>query len=299
MIIMGEQRNPARKVSSSLLALVFASSVLVGLAAGGSFYEECDATWEPQNCWAYDDGNRLSLALVSSSSGSMIRSKRQFVYGTVSTMIQLVPGDSAGTVTTYYTSSLGDNHDEIDFEFLGNVSGQPYTIHTNVYAAGVGNKEMQFKPWFDPTADYHNYTISWTPCMIVWYIDGVPIRVFRNYAATHGVAFPTSQPMYAYSSIWAAEDWATQGGRVKADWSKAPFVASYHGIDLDVCECYSGGCVSTCAAAFAGGSCSSLSDAQVGKMQWVQSSYRIYDYCADPKRLVNGQKPVECDLSQY
>ena len=34
----------------------------------------------------------------------MIRSKKQFVYGTVSTMIQLVPGDSAGTVTTYYVS---------------------------------------------------------------------------------------------------------------------------------------------------------------------------------------------------
>jgi xyloglucan:xyloglucosyl transferase len=74
MIIMGEQRNPAiRQVSSSLLALAFASSVLVGLAAGGSFYEECDATWEPQNCWAYDDGNRLSLALVSSSSGTVVR----------------------------------------------------------------------------------------------------------------------------------------------------------------------------------------------------------------------------------
>ena len=47
------------------------------------------------------------------------------------------------------------------------MTGQPYTIHTNVYADGVGNKEMQFKPWFDPTAGYHNYTISWAPCMIV------------------------------------------------------------------------------------------------------------------------------------
>ena len=36
----------------------------------------------------------------------MIRSKRQFVYGTVSTMIQLVPGDSAGTVTTFYVSAV-------------------------------------------------------------------------------------------------------------------------------------------------------------------------------------------------
>ncbi|RLN07593.1 putative xyloglucan endotransglucosylase/hydrolase protein 12 [Panicum miliaceum] len=285
--------------AASLFAVILASA-LVGLKAGGNFYEECDATWEPQNCWAYDDGNRLSLALVSNSSGSMIRSKKQFIYGTVSTMIQLVPGDSAGTVTTYYTSSLGDNHDEIDYEFLGNVTGQPYTIHTNVYADGVGNKEMQFKPWFDPTADYHNYTISWAPCMIVWYIDGVPIRAFRNYEASHGVAFPTSQPMYAYSSIWAAEDWATQGGRVKADWSKAPFVASYHGIDLDVCECYGGGCVAGCAAGFGGsGRYCSLSAAGLGKMQWVQSNYRIYDYCADPKRWINGQKPVECDLAQY
>ena len=95
--------------------------------------------------------------------------------------------------------------------------------------------------------------------------------------------------------------WATQGGRVKADWSKAPFVASYHGIDLDVCECYGGGCVAGCAAAVGGssGRYCSLSAAQVGKMQWVQSNYRIYDYCADPKRWINGQKPVECDLAQY
>uniref|UniRef100_A0ACD5Z565 Uncharacterized protein n=1 Tax=Avena sativa TaxID=4498 RepID=A0ACD5Z565_AVESA len=257
------------RAGGALMIPFLALAWAFGLASGGSFTDECDATWEPQNCWIYDGGKSLSLALVSNSSGSMIRSKRQFVYGTVSIMVQLVKGNSAGTVTTFYTSSSGDYHDEIDFEFLGNETGQPYTIHTNVYANGTGGKEMQFVPWFDPTDGYHKYTISWTPCMIAWYVDDVPIRVFRNYEHSNDVAFPKSQPMYAYSSIWSADDWATQGGRVKTDWTHAPFVANYHGIDLGICECYGGDCVYGCEGAYGPPYCGGLTDEQRWKMHWV------------------------------
>ncbi|OEL36668.1 putative xyloglucan endotransglucosylase/hydrolase protein 12 [Dichanthelium oligosanthes] len=282
--------------SSRALLLVAVAAAVAGLAAA-NFRDDCDIPWEPQNADFTSDGNGLTMKLVSNYSGCMLRTKKQFIYGTVSTLIQLVPGNSAGTVTTYYTSSVGDNHDEIDFEFLGNETGQPYTFHTNIYADGVGNKEMQFKPWFDPTTGYHNYTISWSPCMIVWYVDSVPIRVFRNYQSSKGVAYPTSRPMFAHSSIWEAGDWATQGGRVKTDWTKAPFVARYDNIHLDVCECSGyGGCATSCPAA-ASGACQ-LSPAELGQMHWVQNNYRIYDYCVDNKRWTNGQKPVECDLAQ-
>lgn len=72
--------------------------------------------------------------------------------------------------------------------------------------------------------------------MIRFLVDETPIRVHTN-MEHKGIPFPKDQPMGVYSSLWNADDWATQGGRVKTDWSHAPFIATYKNFEINACEC--------------------------------------------------------------
>ncbi|KAJ1260643.1 hypothetical protein BS78_10G248700 [Paspalum vaginatum] len=262
-----------------------------GAIAAGNFYQDVDITWGDGRGKVLENGQLLTLSL-DRSSGSGFQSKAQYLYGRFDMQLKLVPGDSAGTVATFYLSSQGSAHDEIDFEFLGNASGEPYTVHTNVYSHGAGGREQQFRMPFDPTRAFHTYSVVWNPAHIVFYVDGAPIREFRNRQAALGVPFPTSQPMRVYASVWDAEEWATQGGRVKTDWSKAPFVAQYRGYAA-------AGCTAADAAACARSNAAAawmfqeLDAAAQEQLRRAQASYMIYNYCTDKYRFPQGPPP-EC-----
>ncbi|CAI9762816.1 unnamed protein product [Fraxinus pennsylvanica] len=260
----------------------------------GNFYQDFDLTWGGNRAKIFNRGQLLSLSL-DKTSGSGFQSKKEYLFGRIDVQLKLVSGNSAGTVTAYYLSSQGPTHDEIDFEFLGNVSGEPYILHTNVFTQGKGGREQQFYLWFDPTKNFHTYSIIWNPQHIVFLVDNTPIRLFKN-AESVGVPYPKNQPMRIYSSLWNADDWATRGGIVKTDWSKAPFTAYYRNFNAHTC---SGSCTSS-NTKFPNGAWhyQELDAYSRRRLRWVQKNFMIYNYCNDYKRFAQGFPP-ECKQSRF
>ncbi|XP_023745839.2 xyloglucan endotransglucosylase protein 1-like [Lactuca sativa] len=284
------------KSNSNLCAVVLLISILIVAASAGSFYDDMDISFGGELAKILNGGQDLSLSL-DQYSGSGFQSKHEYLFGRFDMQLKLVPGNSAGTVTTFYLSSQGAGHDEIDFEFLGNSTGNPYTIHTNVYSQGKGNKEQQFHLWFDPTAAFHTYTIVWNSLRIIFLIDNIPVRVFNNNDAA-GVPFPKSQPMRVYASLWNADDWATQGGRVKTDWTNAPFTALYRKFNANAKKVGPNSVSTSSINDNQSWSTQGLDAAGRNRIRWVQTKHMIYNYCNDRKRFPNGIS-VECKTSRF
>ncbi|CAB4273903.1 unnamed protein product [Prunus armeniaca] len=275
------------KVTVMLFLSFFVSSMMA--ASAGNFYQDFDVTFGDERAKILNGGQLLTLNL-DKFSGSGFKSKNEYLLGRIDMQIKLVSGNSAGTVTAYYLSSQGPTHDEIDFEFLGNLSGDPYTLHTNVFSQGKGNREQQFHLWFDPTKAFHTYSIVWNSQRIIFLVDNIPIRVFTN-LETIGVPFPKNQPMRIYSSLWNADDWATRGGLVKTDWTQAPFTASYRNFQVSTTSTNS----LTEQSAW---QTQGLDAAGRNRLRWVQQKFMIYNYCSDLKRFPQGL-PVECRRSRF
>lgn len=124
-----------------------------------------------------------------------------------------------------------------------------------------------------------------------FYVDGTPIRVFPN-RKSKGIPFPNNQPMRLYASLWDAEDWATQGGRVKTDWKFAPFTASFRNFKPNACIWLNG--VSSCNKSLPWFS-QELDSSSKAKLNWVQKNFMVYNYCSDTKRFTQGL-PRECTI---
>uniref|UniRef100_A0A6N2LXW8 GH16 domain-containing protein n=1 Tax=Salix viminalis TaxID=40686 RepID=A0A6N2LXW8_SALVM len=94
--------------------------------------------------------------------GSAFAASQMLLFGEIATQIKVVPDHSAGiVVASCVTASDQPNRLEMDFEFLGNVSGQPYILQTNVYAYANDDREERIYLWLDPTKALHTHSVLW------------------------------------------------------------------------------------------------------------------------------------------
>ncbi|KAL2227460.1 xyloglucan endotransglucosylase/hydrolase protein 9-like [Sesamum indicum] len=254
------------------------------------------ANWAPHHILV--QGAQIALSL-DSSTGCGFESKNKYLFGKASAQLKLVEGDSAGTVTAFYMASEGPNHDELDFEFLGNVSGEPYVMQTNLYINGTGNREQRHYLWFDPTMDFHTYSFFWNRRTILFLVDDIPIREFAN-KEKKGVAYPRSQAMGVHGSLWNADDWATQGGRVKTNWSHSPFVVKFQSFEIDACQLSPDGADDPVVKCGKSGQfwwdkpvVKEVNKQRKRLLKWIRHNFLIYDYCQDVARFNDGM-PREC-----
>ncbi|XP_073525782.1 uncharacterized protein [Phyllobates terribilis] len=283
----------------SLIIIVLPSSWAT-VVSTDNYNDDFFVLWSPNHINTSSDGRTRRISLDQQSGGAFC-SNQKFLFGQIDMKIKLVAGDSAGTVVAFYlTSSENGKRDEIDLEFLGNVTEKPYILQTNVYVGGSGDREERIYLWFDPTREFHTYSILWSLYHIVVMVDWVPIRVYRNHEE-EGVAYPRWQAMSVKASIWDGGSWATRGGKDKIDWSAAPFVASFGDYKFDACVW--SGSPGPCGESGGGNWWNDkgfmmLTWPQRRLLKWARNYHLVYDYCHDNKRF-NFTLPKECSLPMY
>ncbi|KAI3696409.1 hypothetical protein L1987_79423 [Smallanthus sonchifolius] len=285
---MGNKRSQVVWTYTYIIAVIVLAGVVTGAAPKKPVPVPFGKNYVPT--WAFDHikylngGSHIQLSL-DKYTGTGFQSKGSYLFGHFSMRIKMVPGDSAGTVTAFYLASQNSEHDEIDFEFLGNRTGQPYILQTNVFTGGKGDREQRIYLWFDPTKAFHSYSVLWNLNQVV------TISIWDS-------GSPSNQPMKIYSSLWNADDWATRGGLEKTNWSKAPFVADYKDFHID-------GCQSSVNARYCATQGKNwwdqkkyrdLDDYQWRRLRWVRRKFTIYNYCTDRKRF--PVMPRECKIDR-
>lgn len=156
----------------------------------------------------------------SNQSGTALSSTRYVWYGEMTSVMKHI--NNNGIVAAFMTMS--PTADEIDWEFTRSEQNH---VETNWFWRGQANGYRnehtlsmdQLPPGFS-TADFHAYTVQWTPESLTWLIDGNVVRSVTR----QGQEFPAT-PSRVQLSLWCAgcdgnqegvKEWA--GGR--PDWSK-------------------------------------------------------------------------------
>ncbi|GAA5872765.1 hypothetical protein JCM3774_005054 [Rhodotorula dairenensis] len=145
----------------------------------------------------------LTLSLAENTTGTSITSTRSVLYGNITARIRAAA--QSGVLTTF--TLLSGTADEILFEFTKNTTDFADTAY--FFRGEVdGDNARETVNVTDRAKSYHDYTLSWTPELIVWLVDGVPVRNVSKEDTASGwldksYRFPRT-PARIRLSIWAA-----------------------------------------------------------------------------------------------
>ncbi|KAL1540951.1 xyloglucan:xyloglucosyl transferase [Salvia divinorum] len=285
---------------ASFVVVVYALGLAINGASGDIAFDDIyEVVWGGDHV-SFLNERRDAQLWMDPAYGAGFGSKLNYGSGFIHMRIKLPDKDSAGVVTAFYLTSNSSKHDEVDFEFLGNREGKPITLQTNVFAQGIGDREQRTLLWFDPTADFHTYKILWNLYQIVFYVDEIPIRVYKN-KVDIGVPYP-NQPMSVQASLWNGEDWATDGGQTKTNWSNSPFIAHFQGFHFGACSLPKTAVdVEPCYQNISNywwnrSKYWKLSGKEQRQFEEVRQKYLNYDYCDDKNR--HPTLPPECQFNK-
>ncbi|KAM0853264.1 hypothetical protein ACQ4PT_051189 [Festuca glaucescens] len=264
-----------------------------------AFDENYVPAWGADGYHLVNQRTKIRLAM-DKNSGAGFASKLSYGSGFFHMRIKVPGGYTAGVVTAFYLTSEPDsgNHDEVDFEFLGNVDGKPITLQTNVFVNGHGRREQSLHLWFNPAADFHDYKILWNPYQLVYALRGrnADTGAEEPDGARAGVRVPGEADARPGEPVGRLR-LATDGGKTKIDWNRAPFTAGFHGFSIHACGSNSSTPCNSPDRWWNANKYRSLTAEQRAAYQNVKKTYMIYDYCADKDRFKNGKVPAECSYN--
>ncbi len=180
------------------------------------------------------EGTMDSGGVAKSFLGAEVRSVDTLTYGRVKARAKLAAGSAVvSSLVTIYTPWPADNWNELDIEYLGKTTsdvqfnsmvylGPPTT--PPVAQAVTPTDDPLIKPLgFDASADFHEYTIEWTPRSARFLVDDVLLREWDKHIDL------MTLPQNVLLTIWASESpgWA---GPITEDTGKA--AAVYDWIEL-------------------------------------------------------------------